>query len=238
MYGKRAPADFPVEGGESHYYAARKTDAAPLEVGKQKEKFLFYRGVGTFGLPISATLTTSGNILVKNLGADAVHGLVLFENRGGKLRYRIAGTLRDEMTLNSELLNSDLMALETELERILIREGLYAREAQAMIETWRDSWFEEGTRLFYITPKPTVDAMLPLDIQPAPAEIARVFVGRMEIVTPAVEDDVRRAVVTNDRPALEKYGRFLEPIAKRAGVKSPLLNSVYSSYLSRASRCN
>ena len=154
------------------------------------------------------------------------------------MRYRIAGTLRDEMTLNSELLNSDLMALETELERILIREGLYAREAQAMIETWRDSWFEEGTRLFYITPKSAMDSILPLDIQPAPAQIARVFVGRMEIVTPAIEDEVKQAVAADDRPTLEKYGRFLEPIAKRIAVRSPLLNSVYSAYASRAASCN
>lgn len=49
-----ADPDFPSEGRSSHYYAARETDAAPLLVGSQKEKFLFYRGSGTFPLPISA----------------------------------------------------------------------------------------------------------------------------------------------------------------------------------------
>src|SRR5881296_137546 len=46
----------------SRYYAARETDSAPIQVcgtnGKsvQQEKFLFYRGVGTFDLPLSVKL--------------------------------------------------------------------------------------------------------------------------------------------------------------------------------------
>ena len=40
--------DFPVEQSASHYYAARRTDAAPLQSGSAREKFLFYRGVGRF----------------------------------------------------------------------------------------------------------------------------------------------------------------------------------------------
>ena len=44
--------DFPIEKGESHYYPARETDSSPLKVKSkntsQFEKFLFYRGVGTF----------------------------------------------------------------------------------------------------------------------------------------------------------------------------------------------
>jgi sulfatase maturation enzyme AslB (radical SAM superfamily) len=40
----------------------------------------------------------------------------------------------------------------------------------------------------------------------------RVFVGRLEIVTPATERAVERALATHDDATLEKYGRFLEPI--------------------------
>ena len=232
-----ATAEFPVEPGESHYYAARETDAASLQVGSQKEKFLFYRGVGTFALPISAKAMGDG-ILVKNLRADAVPGLILFENRGGKLRYQVAGTLRNEVALDLRSQQASLRPLEMDLERILVAEGLYQKEAQAMIETWRDSWFEEGTRLFYVVPQHVIDSVLPLNIQPAPAQIARVFVGRMELITPFIEEDVRQAIAKNDRPTLEKYGRFLQPIARRIGTKSALLDSIYSSYVERASSCN
>jgi hypothetical protein len=67
-----------------------------------------------------------------------------------------------------------------------------------------------------------------LEVQPVPSQIGRVFVGRMEIITPEIQDRVRQAVAKNDRVTLEKYGRFLEPIAKRVGLKSPLLDSIYS----------
>ena len=230
--------DFPVETLRSHYYAARETDAAPLEVGSQKEKFLFYRGVGTFSLPVSVKMADDRQILVKNLGSDAVSGIIFFENRGGQKRYAVAGTLASEIVLDFESLNRDASALEVDLERILVEQGLYQAEARAMIETWRDSWFEEGARLFYIVPSRVIDSALPLDVRPAPAQIARVFVGRMEVITPAIEEDVQSAITNNDRTALEKYGRFLQPIAQRLGLKSQLLDSVYSSYLSQADACS
>ena len=84
-----------------------------------------------------------------------------------------------------------------------------------MVDTWRDSWFEEGTRLLYVVPRSAVDAMLPLDIRPQPVETARVFVGRLELITPATISDVKRALETRDRSALLQYGRFLLPIAQR-----------------------
>src|SRR5262245_22500709 len=58
-------ADFPT-GSNSHYFTARETDATPLRVGSQNEKFLFYRGVGNFPLPISARRMQDGKVDVKN----------------------------------------------------------------------------------------------------------------------------------------------------------------------------
>src|SRR5262245_20446737 len=224
-----AVMEFPVESGLSHYYAARETDAAPLQVGTQNEKFLFYRGVGTFPLPIAVRVTDDGKIVVTKIGADPVSGVILFENRGGIRRYQLAGELQNEVKFDSKSLQNNWAGLLMDMERILIDQGLYQKEARAMIETWRDSWFEEGTRLFYIVPKRAVDSILPLEIQPAPSQISRVFVGRMEIITPDIQDEVKQAVAKNDRLTLQKYGRFLEPIAKRVGLKSPLLDSIYSS---------
>src|SRR5262245_41516059 len=102
-----AVMEFPVESGLSHYYAARETDAAPLQIGAQKEKFLFYRGVGTFPLPIAATLGEDGKIVVKRIGADPVSGVILFENRGGTPRYQLAGTLQNEITFDTKSLQNN-----------------------------------------------------------------------------------------------------------------------------------
>ncbi len=232
-----AVADFPVEKVPSHYYAARNTDAVPLEAALQKEKFLFYRGIGHFPLPIAATITEDGRVRVRNSGNDEIRTIILFENRGGATGFRVHSSLRDKVTLERPSLTSDLTSLTKQLEDILITEGLYPKEAQAMIETWRDSWFENGARLFYIVPRRVIDSVLPLEIQPAPAQIARVFVGRMEIITPPIEQEIRDAVANDDRTTLERYGRFLEPISSQLKVSSRLTQSIRSSSLSRESRC-
>jgi hypothetical protein len=232
-----AAPDFPI-GGHSHYYAARETDASPLQVGSQREKFLFYRGIGSFSLPISARVLDHDTILIKNLGNEAVNGLILFENRDGRQRYLLAGKLDAETTLDLRSATGNLEGVLTDLERLLISQGLYPREAHAMIETWRDSWFEEGARLLYIVPARAVDSILPLRIEPNPTQVARVFVGRMELVTQAIEDDVRQAIATNDRFGLEKYGRFLEPIASRTKIQnSTLLRSIYSNSSASSKAC-
>jgi hypothetical protein len=232
-----AKPDFPIEQGTSHYYAARDTDAAPLRVGSQTEKFLFYRGVGSFPLPISAKATADGKVVVNNRGANRLDGVFLFENRGGKRRYLFADTINGEVTLDRESLQDNWAGLLMDLERTLIDHGLYQREARAMIETWRDSWFEEGTRLIYIVPRQTIDSVLTLNIKPAPLETTRVFVGRMEIITPEIQDDVKAAIAHSDRSTLEKYGRFLEPIARQIGARNELLDSIYNSYGNRVPDC-
>jgi len=81
-----------------------------------------------------------------------------------------------------------------------------------MVETWRDSWFEEGSRLLYIVPEKFLSSVLPLTINPPPAQMVRVFVGRLELVTPTTEKAVQHALATHDGATLAKYGRFLEPI--------------------------
>jgi hypothetical protein len=232
-----ARPDFPEEYRPSHYYAARLTDAAPLQVGLQKEKFIFYRGIGTFPLPISAQVTADGKILVKKLGTETVEGLILFDNHEGKSGYEYVGGLQKEITLDLESLQSNRAGLLMDLERVLVNQGLYQREARAMIETWRDSWFEEGARLFYVVPRHTIDAVVPLNIEPAPAQIERVFVGRMELITPAMQEVVRQAIAKNDQATLQKYGRFLEPIAKRIGAGGALLDSIYSAYVAGRQNC-
>jgi hypothetical protein len=224
-------------GGQSHYFAARETDAAPLQVGSQNEKFLFYRGVGNFSVPISVKAEANGTVVVKNRGEAPIPSVVLFENHQGHRRYQLAGAVQSELTLTTESWREDSSRLFTDIEQILTEQGLYPREARAMIETWRDSWFEEGTRVFYIVPTRTIDSVLPLEIQPAPQLISRVFVGRMEIITPAIQEEVGQAIASNDAATLEKYGRFLEAISQRMGVKSPLLNSVYSKYVNSHATC-
>jgi len=204
---------FPTEADQSHYYAARETDAAPVSVGGQQEKFLFYRGIATFPPPIAATVARDGSIVVRKTN-DRVDTLMLFERRGDRFGYRVVSTDQDDVRIERPVLDGSLELLWEDLRRILTDRGLYLREAAAMVETWRDSWFEEGTRVFYLLAQTTVDGILPVEIDPKPANISRVFVGRMEVVTPEMKADVASAIRRNDRAGLRKYGRFLEPISQ------------------------
>ena len=202
---------YPQDGIKSHYYAAREVDASPLQVGGQYEKFLFYRGLADFQPPLTATIGTHDDVTV-TASLPGSH-LVLFENRSGRVGYRTARLTRSATTLSQPTLTGSVDALRADLEAMLTAEGLYPREAKAMVETWRDSWFEEGARIFYIIPKSAVDERLPLTISPAPADVARVFVGRLELITREMKDDVERAIAANDLDALNRYGRFLDSIA-------------------------
>ena len=208
--------DFPRDASKNHYYAARETSSAPICVGTpsgdQHERFLFYRGVSALTPPISAQRSADGTVLVQSLLQEEIPDVILFERRGDKIGYRILGPLHDQASLALPQLEGSLPALFSDLDGILISKGLHADEAHAMLETWKSSWFEEGSRLFYIVPRSFVDSVLPLSISPAPAEITRVFVGRLELITPATEQAVESAFASGDRATLAKYSRFLEPI--------------------------
>ena len=209
-------SDFPQDTRSDRYYAARATASTPLRVqtptSEQYEKFLFYRGVSVFDVPISATLTAGGMVRAENRGTHTIPSIILFERRGEKVGYRIVNSLQKEASLDPPELTDSIDSLAPDLEGVLVGQGLYQSEAQAMVQTWRDSWFEEGSRLLYLVPREFVDTVLPLSINPAPIQTTRVFVGRLELVTPLTEAAVERAFATHDIPTLTKYARFLEPI--------------------------
>jgi hypothetical protein len=246
--GPSVAPEFPSSEGASHYYAARATDASPVQVGVQHEKFLFYRGVAGFDPPISTNAMADGSVEVTNdHGADApLQNVVLFENRGGKIGYRVNGPLVNGVTMRPLTRDASLPALKASLAAMLVDAGLNEKEAAAMVDTWRDSWFEEGSRVFYILPRQSVDAILPLRITPVPSTIARVFVGRQEVITPTTIQTVRGALAANDTVTLLRYARFLSPIADRIAANgSPmeraqmhsLADAVFAQYVNRVKGC-
>src|SRR6266403_5229836 len=195
-------ADFPAENRENHYYAARQTASTPVLVktprGEQQEKFLFYRGVANFAVPLAVRLTSGGQVLIENRGEEEIQGVILFERRGEKGGFRMGSAVKDGAVLEPPALTGTVDSLGRELEGLLVSRGLYQDEAHAMVETWRNSWFEEGSRLLYLVPDEFVNAVLPLSIRPAPVQTVRVFVGRLELVTAETERAVERALATND----------------------------------------
>jgi hypothetical protein len=203
-----AAATFPTLNQPSHYYAARETDASPLSTGQETEKLLFYRGIADFGVDLNAIVHPDG-VSLRNQGIETIPEAILFENHSGQIGYTVIRNLREPANVQFSALAGTLDSLRSHLEQQLTEMGLYSKEAHAMVETWRDSWFEEGLRVFYILPRSKVDTLLPISIQPARSQLARVFVGRIELLSPQMRQEVATALTTSDFPVLKKYGRFL-----------------------------
>jgi hypothetical protein len=225
------PDDFPMDTVATHYYAARQTESAPLAVGSQHEKFLFYRGVGQFVPPISAVVRGSA-VHVGNRTTVPIPDALLFDSHGGSVSVQRQHDVTDA-TFDA-LVPADVAPIKGEIEAMLVANGLYPAEATAMVSTWGDSWFQEGTRLFYILPASAVDAILPLDVVPTPASVVRVFVGRVELMSDATRLAVKTALLTNDRATLAKYGRFLDAFGARILKEStPAERSVIQAAMDR-----
>jgi hypothetical protein len=71
-----------------------------------------------------------------------------------------------------------------EMRGALIAKGLFAEEADALLNTWEVSYFKNpGLRFFYLCPDIVTNFLLPLGIS-VPCNVTRVMIGRIEIVTP------------------------------------------------------
>jgi hypothetical protein len=221
--------EFPSTRGSSRYYAARQTDSVPLRIGTQQEKLIFYRGVGNFPPPLRPRYGADGNLDIRNAGSEPIPLAILFQKHGGRIGYKVIGSIEDAITVDPKMPASDLGQLSSELKTALVKFGLYPKEASAMLETWRDSWFEEGTRLLYIMPRRDVDSVLRLTVTPEPQRITRVFVGRAEVLSPSTKEILQEAVDRGDISSLRKFGRFLDVYAQRLKLRGAAIQSALAS---------
>jgi len=233
----------PTDASGSHYFAARATDANYLEVqsptatnaATEHEKFIFYRGVGNFETPLRVTMVSSNTIILANISqAPLAHLFVLdLQNRVGTfacLDHLGPGqdhSLRIDTPNGPFGIGSLSQKLASELAKALVQEGLYRREATAMVNTWRDSWFEEdGLRVLYVLPRAWTDRILPLKLEPAPRQLIRVMVGRAEILPDSLEERLSTDLAKSQAGDLaaqkdaaaefKKLGRFAEPALRLA----------------------
>ena len=182
-----------------HYAHARIPDAAmvhtqtPTQINAPPEdhfeRFLFYRGVGKFQLPIEVRFDDEERMVLANNGDHALHAAVLIDVHGETIRSAVVGSVASHSTTTlPHATSSNVDQAAQQVVDALVGEGLYLAEAEAMVATWRESWFaEQGTRLLYMVPGEITDKLLPLSIEPAPEKMLRVLVGRLEIMSPSAE---------------------------------------------------
>jgi hypothetical protein len=249
--GKDAPS-LPRVDPEQTWRQVRQTDSALVRVDmyggeKQKqqywkqywEKFLFYRGLGTFRLPL--TVRSSGaaesELLLRIYNRDTLPARSLFAIRvqDGKISAAALGHLDPgdmrELQARAALgppapLAGGVPHAKSMLAEALVEAGLYPKEARAMVNTWERSYFHtEGLRLLYILPEQRVSAIIPIHLDPAPERLVRVMVGRIEVLTPERERQI--AMIVRDLGAedfklreagsseLARLGRIAEPALRR-----------------------
>ncbi|SPE62676.1 conserved exported hypothetical protein [Verrucomicrobia bacterium] len=194
----------------SHYFSARATDSDYVELPSlgtsnqpaEHEKFLFYRGVGNFTTPLKVTMNADGRLTLANTGTEPLASLIELTLDHGAGNFICVDQLRPGENQALPTTGSQPMAAEglsrqigDAMAQALVKAGLYPREARAMVETWKDSWFaEDGLRVLYVLPRAWTDRTLPLALEPAPRELVRVMVGRSEILPPALEEHLAGAV--------------------------------------------
>jgi hypothetical protein len=237
------------EKSGDHYYEAREVDANFVRVpsphestGAEYERDLFYRGIGFFQAPL--TVRTSGDgqsVQCSTKGSEPMTDLFVLTVRDGKARYQTIAHLRQGEETSVTLANKPFVPLSEvraqlmrEMSTALVKQGLYAKEAEAMVQTWKDQWFaEEGTRVLYLLPPTWTDKTLPLTISPKPNSVVRVMVGRAEVIPQTMERELNRQITIYSKgdsksqaqaiAQVQKLGigRFLEPATRMALGKNP-----------------
>jgi hypothetical protein len=222
--------------------------------GEHKERFLFYRGVGNMDLNVNVipmggdvfkVVTDHPNLRATAFAVENWAGVFRFSEYHNvvsdsdlQLRqaatpvsfgtYQVAafptGTPNPNLAMTKQ--GTSAAELATAMTKALVESGLNQDEAAAMVATWKHHWFdEEGTRVLMILPQSIVDTHLPLTITPTPAKTTRVFVSRLEVLTPERVFWVRNLIAqkpeTPDAKAkveaeLKKLGRFREAAVKIA----------------------
>lgn len=190
---------------EHVWTAPRDVSAASVRTRSgEVEKFLFYRGVAHIDAPIAASRAGTGRLTLRAQWPAELAAVGSLEPRSlwvvdieptGRVAFRVlpaialdgAGT--SPAAISAEFAPGDYSAnnratLEDSLKQALIVEGLFDDEAQALLDTWELSYFKSaGLRVFFMVPRAWTDHYLPLTVS-VPAQITRVMVGRIELVTP------------------------------------------------------
>ena len=185
----------------------------PPPTGDFIEKFLFYRGVGKFEAPLVIEWNAKGAMTATNRTQSPLKSLILLDVRGESVRSASLPDLAGGQSapIPTELKDITIEELRTQMTQHLIAAGLYEKEALAMVNTWNDSWFlEQGQRCFYLVPEDLTNTVIPLQIEPAPDQMCRVMVGRLEIMSPTEEKRLMEVVQANATERARQYAERAE----------------------------
>ncbi len=185
------------------WVAPRQVDSSYVEtISGESEKYLFYRGVAHLDamfqtriagseltllspkrlhwLPAATTVIAKTWIVAINdrreVAFRMVEPIILRKDSPSKEIQSFPTFAADQFT------SGNLADLKRSMRDALIAEGLYPKEAEAMLATWKKSYYENpGRRIFYVVPSEWLDYHLPVRIS-IPHKLSRAFLGRIDLM--------------------------------------------------------
>ena len=230
---------------EHVWTAPRGVRAASVRTpGGEAERFLFYRGVGHIDAPIAvarnavtAELVLRSHLPRELAGRESLEvksAWLVDVNAYGAVAFRVLPALRlggtgtDKVLLRvsgdfapREYNEANREQLRSSLHRALVAEGLFDDEAQALLDTWELSYFKSaGMRIFFLVPRAWTDLYLPLSVS-RHAQITRVMVGRIELVTPQQRSNLEQIAQMPAAEVTAEATRLRDDYYGRIGTTSP-----------------
>jgi hypothetical protein len=234
---------------EHVWTSPRAVEAASVTAtNNESEKFLFYRGVAHVDAPLRVVHDSTGDQLLLYSQMDStlpgkpplvIRDLWLTEIRpDGSSAFRrlkpvtLAENGKEPRSMTpatftaAEFSQQNTALFRADMHRALVNEGLFDDEADALLNTWELSYFKSaGLRLFFIVPRAWTDHYLPLHVS-IPAEVQRVMMGRIELVTPT-QRKLLQQIAAGPAPDMESFRQAVEAATRRDGNRDPY-NSVFA----------
>ncbi len=223
---------FPTVDPADIWAPSRTGMAVPIAVEDEREQFIFYRGLGTFEVPFRTVAMSDGTVTVFNDSDQPIQTMFLLRQHsaggyiaelGGLGAHQAMPGIFAPAAGKEHNVDQYVADASTQIAAALVKSGLTAEESRAMVNTWSRSYFRTlGLRILYIVPRVWTDKLLPITISPAPTDLVRTLVGRVEILAPTDEAEllsmVQQAAQSQMAAAtlVSNLGRFAEAKLLRA----------------------
>jgi hypothetical protein len=217
------PDATPTREADGWWKTARKVDAVAVCREKECEKFVFYDGLADFNPRAEVAWTREGTVTIRNASRDPFPAVVAIRVKDGvcsSARATLAKEASETLTLKPGL--PDLAPL---------LKGLYPKESGSLVEIWTEEFFKaEGVRVLVALSRDAIERLLPMEIKPAPTELARVLIVHLECldddrirkIKAWIADFAAAEIEPRDFAAkkLRELGPLAEPFIREAAEKA------------------
>lgn len=168
--------------------ALREVPSAWLSSRGESERFLYYDGPTLLPSPVKISLAGDELRITRKTGTDP-SGILVVRRRAGRLSGQAVafgtGLNADpHPEITYKLAADDLHEAQVidAFQHMLVTAGLTAPEAAGLIAAWTQQFFQtDGTRVLFLMPREDYDNICPIEVRPAPTEMARVGIVLTEL---------------------------------------------------------